>query len=457
MVTDLPPASGAIVIFAALAAVLNSEFAGALYAGTKPQLWTVPQWQARSASPLAVGQQLAQLAGAFGVIFAFLLAVRAVSKFGARTWRTCARRVLGRAPRPELVGGEKARPLADQCPTLHKEESPPLFMSSGAFQLLVCGVFNEWQEWRGPKEYTFQDEVLEVRAQNGMCGDVMVSWLDGGDLPHDAPIVLITPGLNCSKYNLPSTGPYAGLIKAQRRVAVFLKRGLHQVPLRSPVCHLFGDPHDLERAVSHVHATYPHARIDIVAYSSGNGLAANHAMMFPASPVRSYALLCGGADYDHAFTPPKANFRSSLLLDGVLLPTTKSRLLQRNRAVLEPHDPAAFAQALQAKTMKQLYDVLNTRFSGCASAAEAYARYNWFEGNTPRHLCRVEKPILWVNTLDDPVMPGGPPPAWLAEIAEAPWLLSAVFQYGSHLPCYKNWRLERWVDDLMLEWLAAQA
>ena len=54
--------------------------------------------------------------------------------------------------------------------------------------------------------------------------------------------------------------------------------------------------------------------------------------------VHSYLLLFGGADYNVAFKPRCVDWRTTMLHDWALLPSTKARMLKLNEEILRQHN-----------------------------------------------------------------------------------------------------------------------
>lgn len=400
---------------------------------------------------------------------------------------------------PLLEGGcsSKMQALLRRVPILHRPERTPLLLLFPTLQLAIFTVQQLFQELASRSRYAWKDEAVLVEIPMPVQGDVteaenclqdedgnkehtedikgkiegmqrviegtrdqvVLSWLQRREeLPADAPIVLIAPGLNCNKDSLPGTSPYEALLTRRCRVAVYHKRARAGL-LQAPVFHLFGHPSDFQTALIHVAEKWPQAAIHVVAYSSGNGLVASHAARYaetmPAT-VRSILLLVGGAEYNVAFNPPRSNFMSRQLMDG-LAHFTKERLLKVNAKLLKLANPEGFEAAMAATTMQGLYNTCMKHFSGYTGDAAPYAEacLNPLADGV-RAFHRIKVPLLWVLTEDDPVMPGGAAADWRQTVQNMPLAALATFRRGSHCACYDSYALSRWADKLMVEWLDAQ-
>lgn len=388
---------------------------------------------------------------------------------------------------PKVFGGigNRMQAILARVPLLR---AAPQLQLPSVLQLFLFTVQMIWQERHCDFQYEFEIEAFSVTlpgdSTEGCADRVHVKWLlgrrtnghPGGldrkiknrenghtreqDLPPDAPIVLLTPGLNCYTSNLPGTAIYASLLERPWRVGVFEKRGVggHGAPtLQAPTFHMFGHPSDLHVVVQQVTARWPDAPLHLVGMSSGNGLSASylalHAQDVPN--LQSALLLLGGEDYNAAFMPPRGNWLSRLVFDTVLLPSSKERMLRRNETVLRAHNAQAFEAALAAKTMQKMYDISMEHFSGYADRREAERRINPFFGGSNECMLEYKVPCLVCFAEDDPVAPGGPHSSWLDVISKCGSAVLALYPSGSHLGCYENWKLSRWVDKLALEWIEA--
>eukprot|EP00401_Gymnodinium_catenatum_P039411 CAMPEP_0117475334 /NCGR_PEP_ID=MMETSP0784-20121206/9741_1 /TAXON_ID=39447 /ORGANISM="" /LENGTH=422 /DNA_ID=CAMNT_0005269577 /DNA_START=98 /DNA_END=1367 /DNA_ORIENTATION=- len=399
------------------------------------------------------------------------LATTAVAMLAFRQLRVA----FGSPFKPITYGGICERMQAILCavPLLSACPRPPLDIS-GAVQIAIFALQMCWQELRCREQYVFDEEDVEVvlpgESSDGCHDNIVVSWLrtakgdsdsQGGappELPADAPIILISPGLNCYASNLPGTSAYQGLLQRRWRVAVFQKRDGSSrrawpprallSPFRPPV----GPPH---RDPSHPVALAQRPSAP-VGFSSGNGLVGSYMALYGSetTAVRSALLLLGGENYNMAFVPPRGTLLTKLVFDWSLLSATKFRFLQRNEAVLRNHNMEAYDKALAAPTLQEFYDIAMKHFSGYKDHAEAERRINAFStGN--ECMLNFQKPFLVAFTTDDPVAPGGPRESWVRVIEKCEYAALALFPSGSHLGCYDSLRLTRWVDKLMIQWLDA--
>lgn len=381
-------------------------------------------------------------------------------------WQVFKRSVVFQKAR--ITGGSSPhfQRLLQRMPLLY---SCPRLNIPSLVQLGIYAVQMMWQEWRFDSEYDFVEEVFEValpgESAESHVDDVTVKWLlgyKGGEpreLPLDAPVVILTPGLNCYIANLPGTSIYNHFLKQPWRIGVFEKRGvgglLKQRLLKAPTFHMFGHTSDLHTVLKSLSNRWPEAPFHLVGMSSGNGLSASYlALHGPELPqLRSCLLLIGGEDYNMAFSPPRSNWLTKVVFDWALLPTSKHRMLERNETVLRKHNAKAYEEALKASTMQEFYDICMRHFSGYTDRAEAECRINPFGDGTNKCMLSYTKPCMVIFAEDDPVAPGGPRPSWVDTLREAKNAALAIYPTGSHLACFDSWCLSRWIDRLAVDWI----
>jgi len=274
-----------------------------------------------------------------------------------------------------------------------------------------------------------------------------------------APVVLLTPGLNCYSANLPGTAIYSTLLEQPWRIGVYEKRGVGGASprLKAPVFHMFGHPSDLHIVVKQLVQRWPDAPLHLVGMSSGNGLTSSYLALHGAEipNLRSCLCLIGGEDYNSAFTPPRGNWLSRLVFDRALLEASKALMLRRSLSILRAHNAAALEAALNANTMQEFYDICMVYFSGYNDRDEAERRINPFNGGSNQCMLSFRVPYLVCFCEDDPIAPGGPRDSWLDVASKCEHAAVALFPTGSHLACFDTWRLSRWVDRLAVEWINA--
>lgn len=401
---------------------------------------------------------IAEVVAVLAVLTFLFLYVRHILEF--KRWK-----------RPVVCGGvhESMAKIVDRMPMMSMIPSVPLYMP-GLLQLAIFGIQSRVQEYFIDNHWEFKREEVQVTLEGNSAlphtDTVAVQWLLGRkneerlELPEDAPIVLLCPGLSCYAKSLPGTHPYEQLYGKGWRIAVFEKRAVGPPGtegLNAPILHMYGHPSDLHKVVMLAHNRYPKAPLHLMGFSSGNGLTASYTVLYgPSVPwLRSSILLIGGEDYNVSFAPAHGNRMTRVLFDGVLLPLARYSFLSRNEAILKPHNPEGYQEAMLAPTLQEMYEACMTHFSGYKDRKEAEEKINPFGDGTCECLRHVKTPFLVVYTDDDPVSPGGPRPSWVKTISACEWAQLAIFPSGSHLGCYDSWHFTRWVDKLAVQWVQA--
>eukprot|EP00928_Gymnodinium_smaydae_P058400 TRINITY_DN41603_c0_g1_i1.p1 TRINITY_DN41603_c0_g1~~TRINITY_DN41603_c0_g1_i1.p1 ORF type:complete len:430 (-),score=57.08 TRINITY_DN41603_c0_g1_i1:222-1481(-) len=357
---------------------------------------------------------------------------------------------------PNVFGGVGMGSILQSVPMLSMAQS--MVQPPAVVQMLLIAAANICASC----PYDFMHEDVHVHLE----GDSVISktndtcaleWLARPELPDDAPIVIICPGLCNPKESLPGHSMYQALLTRPWRVVVFEKRGVGygKGRLKAPVFHLFGHPSDLHKAVQHIVKRYPSAPLHFVSFSAGNGLLGSWMRMYGESMrsrVKSAICLMGGEDYNCAL-----QLRQTNVLDGLvekrLLQFTKSYFLQSNSEILKQHNADAYEEALAAESLQALYAPLMKNFSGYADPIESETKINGFADGNGWFL-QNKIPCLTIYTADDPV--GWQiHPEWLDIVKRSPFVSLALFQYGGHCACYHGWRLNRWIDELVVQWVDA--
>eukprot|EP00929_Paragymnodinium_shiwhaense_P112494 TRINITY_DN80757_c0_g1_i1.p1 TRINITY_DN80757_c0_g1~~TRINITY_DN80757_c0_g1_i1.p1 ORF type:complete len:405 (+),score=89.38 TRINITY_DN80757_c0_g1_i1:44-1258(+) len=384
------------------------------------------------------------------VIFLLALLVGLLS-----TW------VVWRPRRPQLLGGTAIRAsLASKVETLVRPQT--FLQPPGLVQLILVALSNIIGSrfcW-----FLFTREEIPVRLPGDSAlkavDKVALEWLKHEwqpNLPKNAPIVFIVPGLANSKESLPGQSLYAALLKKSWRTVVFEKRGVGtgRGKLRAPVFHIFGHPSDLAEAVGRVVDAYPEAPLHFVSFSAGNGLLGSYFKHYPEQTgglVRSVLMLKGGEDYNVAF-----KLRGTWIEGMVherLLTFLKQYFVKSNEEVLKAHNADAFKAALETTNMEDFYALTMRHFSGYEDPDEAERLINGFNGGN-KWMEANTIPLLAVYTEDDHVS-WQRHPEWMETFHNSSHNLAAVFQYGSHCACFEGlFGRSRWLDRLVVEWIEA--
>lgn len=201
-------------------------------------------------------------------------------------------------------------------------------------------------------------------------------------------LALVVPGL---------TGDASG---SKVAVSCCLEVGLRPVvlhrrgdgrPLTSPSFNLFGNTSDLDEAIQRLRRTSTEP-IVLFASSAGTGLVVRYlGEQGPRAPIAAAFLNCPGYDIAVALT------RCSWFYDSVFVANLKRHYLNKNKALLQFHNPAAFDRANRAPSIHS-FMVAAAPFAGFATLGEYLGASNPM--GTARH---ITVPLLVVNADDDPI------------------------------------------------------
>ena len=362
--------------------------------------------------------------------------------------------------KPIIYASENMNNIISKLNTVNINMSIPLLLYSSTLQILICLIHTKLSEKYC--KYTFITEYIPVNINKYVyyIDYVVLKWLDidthyNNKLNSNSPIVIFLPGLVNNENNLPYNNIYDKLIKNGYRVVVYLKRGM-SCKLISPIVDIFGHPEDLYKTVNIIKSRYPGAPIHIISFSGGNGLNASLTNYIynkneNENFIKSQLLLCGAKDYNHIYTVNK-NFISDIVYNNSLKKGIIDKLIKPNKYVLTKYNINAYNKLLNSKTFQELQDYISLYFSGYDK--DDYDNIVNPCNNDNFYACKnALNPTLVVYTADDPINPEGIKYDWANNSKNSKYNASIVFPHGSHLACYNSLKLDRWIDDLIIEWL----
>lgn len=211
-------------------------------------------------------------------------------------------------------------------------------------------------------------------------------------LPEDAPIVVLLHGLTGSSAHLKSLSA-AALARGFRPVVVN-KRGHGGVSLATPKLQAFGCVRDLQDAVDCIEAQYPLARHRVaIGLSAGAGLLVSYfGETGAAAKFDAGVLISPGYDAHELF----CRGGMSAAYDFLMTFSLKALLLRHAWALREVVD---LPGALCATSIREFDRSVFAKMHGFGDDLDGYWRVN----NPVRALENIEKPVLCINALDDPV------------------------------------------------------
>lgn len=176
------------------------------------------------------------------------------------------------------------------------------------------------------------------------------------------------------------------------RPVVFNKRGHGGVKLTTPKLQAFGCVQDLQQAIAQVEQSYPQGRLYGIGFSAGSGLLCSYlGETGNDSRLRAGVLVSPGYNSDDLLrgkgVHPVYDFLMSLKLRTFLL-----RHREELKGVVD------LPTALKARSIGEFDERVYMRIHGYESI-ESY----WEHNNPLRKIQNIQRPMLLLNALDDPV------------------------------------------------------
>lgn len=229
-------------------------------------------------------------------------------------------------------------------------------------------------------------------AASGAASGSSPSSADADPLPDDAPVVVLLHGLTGSSAHLKSLS--AAALRRGFRPVVVNKRGHGGVALATPRLQAFGCVRDLQDAVAHIEAQFPRARHRAaIGLSAGAGLLVSYlGETGAASRLDASVLVSPGYDAYELF----CRGGMSATYDFLMTFSLKALLLRHAWSLRHVVD---LPGALCATSIREFDRRVFARMHGFGDDLDGY----WRANNPVRALENVEKPVLCINALDDPV------------------------------------------------------
>lgn len=238
----------------------------------------------------------------------------------------------------------------------------------------------------------YQRDIVELKDG----GRASLDWAlesasrKASTLKEDAPIALIIHGLTGCSRNM--RGLCAEALEHGYRPVVFNKRGHGGVQLTTPKLQAFGCVQDLQQAISQVEQSYPQGELYGIGFSAGSGLLCSYfGETGNDSRLRAGVLVSPGYNSDDLLrgkgVHPVYDFLMSLKLRKFLL---------RHREELK--NIVDVPSALKATTIGEFDERVYMKIHGY----DSLERY-WEHNNPLRKIQNIQRPMLLLNALDDPV------------------------------------------------------
>ncbi|KAJ2778664.1 hypothetical protein GGI15_004111 [Coemansia interrupta] len=317
---------------------------------------------------------------------------------------------------------------------------PTPWLPSGMLQTVYCTMIGLKTDRATRVEY--RRELLTMADG----GTVSIDWYNEG---RDRA-ALVVPGLGGSSYEYHVRAMARRLGSRGYTVAVMNHRGSGRTPLTSARLYNAYDTEDLAVVVHHV-AGQPGVRhLVSVGYSLGANLLTKHlGEAGEDSVVRAGVAIC--CPFDTAVAG-RALDAPGWLNDHVFQPNlvaTIKRLVRRNLAVFRAAELAYDLDAvMRAKRMSELDNLVTAPTYGHKDCWAYYAA-----ASSAPYVRHVRRPLLALNTADDPITPLEGVP--LEDAERNPHVAVALCSHGGHLGLFTGLRPRIWYLDHVADFLDA--
>lgn len=385
-----------------------------------------------------------------------------------------------------------------QCPTLLRGPRPPIWCPSSHLQFVPFMVSN-WVQWQlnpiryqrvkltvhqakcneSPKNLDPEfDEVISMDIWPPISGETFEGF------SQQSPALLVAPGLRCHSQDIPGTTMIRWAHAHKLRTIVVNRRGhCPDDKLKAPRFNLFGDVNDMEQVYRRLRKPDllgPDTPLFLVGVSSGSALAINccsrwderrNAGDTEAPHIVAGIAICPGYDLRQCMGRFPEPYQS------ILLQAIKDHFLQRNAAVLQSFNKAAYDRVMATSNMQGFVDEA-APFAGYRDTDSYYT-----ECNPVLHMHKITSPMMIITTEDDPccvigVHESSPydhhaSKSYSALVGESKLGLLAITRSGSHCPFLDGvfnpfvrdplgcggflttFMQRNWVDAAVVEWCNA--
>jgi predicted alpha/beta-fold hydrolase len=330
--------------------------------------------------------------------------------------------------------------LLKECPSL-KQYYPSMVFVNGHTQTFGVKLFRTAPKLLYEREY--------VPLEDG--GAIALDW-DSEMLSCDesVPTILVMHGLvgsSTSKYirNLVSTLKQRGW-----RPVVFNARGMGTSELRSPSTFIASRTSDLRQAVKFIKQKFPNSPLLAAAYSMGANILTKY-----LAEEKENSVILGAVSISNPFDlctlSDSAKWSRSGVVYGTILTWDLQAYLKRHRHVLK--DTIDWEHAIKSKNLWDYDHRVTLPVAKEFSSIEEYYK----QASCVFSLDDVKVPVLFLHSMDDPIVPGKHIEYVFQSANKNPNLIFAVTERGGHTAFLKNfvWWKKAWSDDVIEEFLNA--
>ncbi|DBA01974.1 TPA: hypothetical protein N0F65_006707 [Lagenidium giganteum] len=259
------------------------------------------------------------------------------------------------------------------------------------------------------------------------------------DLTHDSPIALVMHGLTGCSDSMRSI--CAEALRNGYRPVVYNKRGHGGMKLSTPKLQAFGCVNDLKEAIEVVQQRYPSAKIYGIGSSAGSGLLCSYLGETGGdSKIEAGVLISPGYNAHQLFVEGRINPMYDFLMTLNL-----KKFLLRHQSELK--DVIHMPSVLKASSIREFDEHVYMKMHGYDSLLTY-----WEDNNPMRAIHNIQRPVLCINALDDPVCTKDQIPYETFE--SNPMAMLVTTGKGSHCAFYQGHVvLKSWANEAAMAYL----
>jgi len=341
---------------------------------------------------------------------------------------TALRHARGQIPRVHCHDNPRSRAILEALPRLRRPYRPTPWLFNTHLQLVFLNS-------RKKTDSLPYDRIQPLVMADG--GQTELHWL-GFHLPSQTPTIVVLHTI---------TGSPASMQELVRdlhectgwRVVLCLRRGHAHLPLATPKLNILGCTQDLREQLAAIRAQFPDSVLYGVGSSAGSGLLVRYLGEEGENALfRAAFAYCPGYNTDNAFT--KAHPFYSRLMAKKL-----SKQFIRPHAYRLAHLPTV-RTLRAARNLAEFHDHIY-ELAGFDTLAEYTAA-----SNPMRVFTAITKPVMILNSEDDPVCRFENIAPYREAMARMPNVILVTTAQGSHCAHYEGWSPRSWAGRLMGEY-----